>query len=153
MADRHRRRIAKCWNAPSAQAPTVFESLETVHGALLENEKRVVSAVRFDLYAEESRTVARVDDLVRDVLQTRWIGVTRFGSRARPEAESAEHGLKASQRAELILLVSRDVDGERFGNRRRWTAGGGKARSTSHVTAQALARLFKTRGRTHLCMT
>jgi len=49
-----------------------------------------------------------VADLVRDVLRTAMDGVTDLIARS-PEAESAAHGLKPYELAELIFAVSRGM--------------------------------------------
>jgi len=107
MADRHKEEIGEVLER-ARQAPTLLESLEILFTAhCCENEPRVVSAFVVDLYAEASRS-PRVADLVRDVLQTAMDGVTDLIARS-PEAESAAHGLKPHELAELIFAVSRGM--------------------------------------------
>src|SRR6266516_3755285 len=107
MADRHKEEIGEVLER-ARQAPTLLESLEILFTAhCCENEPRVVSAFVVDLYAEASRS-ARIADLVRDVLQTAMDGVTDLIARS-PEAESAAHGLKPHELAELIFAVSRGM--------------------------------------------
>src|SRR5437016_10906066 len=107
MAARHKEEIQQMLER-ARQAPTLLESLEILFTAhCCENEPRVVSAFVVDLYAEASRS-PRVADLVRDVLQTAMDGVTDLIARS-PEAESAAHGLKPHELAELIFAVSRGM--------------------------------------------
>ncbi len=107
MADRHKQEISEVLER-ARQAPTLLESLEILFTAhCSENEPRVVSAFVVDLYAEASRR-PRVADLVRDVLQTAMDGVTDLIARS-PEVESAAHGLKPHELAELIFAVSRGM--------------------------------------------
>jgi TetR/AcrR family transcriptional repressor of uid operon len=107
MADRHKKEIHEVLER-AQQAPTLLESLEILFTAhCCEDAPQVVSAFVVDLYAEASRN-QRVADLVRDVLQTAMDGVTDLIARS-PEAESAAHGLKPDELAELIFAVSRGM--------------------------------------------
>ena len=107
MADRHKEEIHEVLER-AKQAPTLLESLEILFTAhCCEDAPQVVSAFVVDLYAEASRN-QRVADLVRDVLQTAMDGVTDLIARS-PEAESAAHGLKPHEQAELIFAVSRGM--------------------------------------------
>jgi TetR/AcrR family transcriptional repressor of uid operon len=107
MADRHKNEIHKVLER-AQQAPTLLESLEILFTAhCCEDAPQVVSAFVVDLYAEASRN-PRVADLVRDVLQTAMDGVTDLIARS-PERESAAHGLKPHELAELIFAVSRGM--------------------------------------------
>ena len=107
MANRHKKEISEVLER-ARRAPTLLESLEILFTAhCCENEPRVISAFVVDLYAEASRN-PRVADLVRDVLQTAMDGVTDLIARS-PEAESATHGLKPYELAELIFAVSRGM--------------------------------------------
>jgi TetR/AcrR family transcriptional regulator, repressor for uid operon len=107
MADRHKKEIHEVLER-AQQAPTLLESLEILFTAhCCEDAPQVVSAFVVDLYAEASRN-PRVADLVRDVLQTAMNGVTDLIARS-PEAESAAHGLKPHELAELIFAVSRGM--------------------------------------------
>jgi TetR/AcrR family transcriptional regulator, repressor for uid operon len=107
MADRHKKEIHNVLER-AQQAPTLLESLEILFTAhCCEDAPQVVSAFVVDLYAEASRN-PRVADLVRDVLQTAMDGVTDLIARS-PEAESAAHGLKPHELAELIFAVSRGM--------------------------------------------
>jgi TetR/AcrR family transcriptional repressor of uid operon len=107
MADRHKKEIHEVLER-AKQAPTLLESLEILFTAhCCEDAPQVVSAFVVDLYAEASRN-QRVADLVRDVLQTAMDGVTDLIARS-PEAESAAHGLKPHEQAELIFAVSRGM--------------------------------------------
>jgi AcrR family transcriptional regulator len=107
MADRHKNEIHEVLER-ARQAPSLLESLEILFTAhCCEDVPQVVSAFVVDLYAEASRN-PRVADLVRDVLQTAMDGVTDLIARS-PEAESAAHGLKPHELAELIFAVSRGM--------------------------------------------
>jgi TetR/AcrR family transcriptional repressor of uid operon len=107
MADRHKKEIHEVLER-AQQAPTLLESLEILFTAhCCEDAPQVVSAFVVDLYAEASRN-PRVADLVRDVLETAMNGVTDLIARS-PEAESAAHGLKPHEQAELIFAVSRGM--------------------------------------------
>src|SRR6266508_3862009 len=107
MADRHKKEISEVLQR-AKQASTLLESLEILFTAhCCEEETRMVSAFVVDLYAEASRN-PRVADLVRDVLQTAMDGVTDLIARS-PEAQSAAHGLKPYEQAELIFAVSRGM--------------------------------------------
>ena len=107
MADRHKKEIHEVLKR-AKQAPTLLESLEILFTAhCCEDAPQLVSAFVVDLYAEASRN-QRVADLVRDVLQTAMNGVTDLIARS-PEAESAAHGLKPHEQAELIFAVSRGM--------------------------------------------
>src|SRR5881227_1144260 len=107
MADRHKKEISEMLER-ARQAPTLLESLEILFTAhCCEDAPQVVSAFVVDLYAEASRN-PHVADLVRDVLQTAMDGVTDLIARS-PEAESAAHGLKPHELAELIFAVSRGM--------------------------------------------
>ncbi|HWN65375.1 MAG TPA: TetR/AcrR family transcriptional regulator [Candidatus Binatus sp.] len=107
MADRHKKEIHKV-HERAQQAPTLLESLEILFTAhCCEDAPQVVSAFVVDLYAEASRN-PRVADLVRGVLQTAMDGVTDLIARS-PEGESAAHGLKPHELAELIFAVSRGM--------------------------------------------
>ena len=107
MADRHKKEIHEVLKR-AQQAPTLLESLEILFTAhCCEDAPQLVSAFVVDLYAEASRN-QRVADLVRDVLQTAMDGVTDLIARS-PEAESAAHGLKPHEQAELIFAVSRGM--------------------------------------------
>src|SRR5438034_2601624 len=107
MADRHKKEISEMLER-ARQAQTLLESLEILFTAhCCENEPRVISAFVVDLYAEASRN-PQVADLVRDVLQTAMDGVTELIARS-PEAESATHGLKPYELAELIFAVARGM--------------------------------------------
>ena len=107
MADRHKREIHEVLKR-AQQAPTLLESLEILFTAhCCEDAPQLVSAFVVDLYAEASRN-PRVADLVRDVLQTAMNGVTDLIARS-PEGESAAHGLKPHELAELIFAVSRGM--------------------------------------------
>jgi TetR/AcrR family transcriptional repressor of uid operon len=107
MADRHKQEISEMLER-ARQATTLLESLEILFTAhCCENEPRVISAFVVDLYAEASRN-PKVADLVRDVLQTAMDGVTGLIARS-PEAESAAHGLKPHELAELIFAVARGM--------------------------------------------
>jgi AcrR family transcriptional regulator len=107
MADRHKNEIGEVLDR-ARHAATLLESLEILFTAnCCENEPRVISAFVVDLYAEASRN-PRVADLVRDVLQTAIDGVTDLIARS-PEAETATHGLRPYELAELIFAVSRGM--------------------------------------------
>jgi AcrR family transcriptional regulator len=107
MADRHKKEIGEVLER-ARQAPTLLESLEILFTAhCCEDAPQVVSAFVVDLYAEASRN-PQVADLVRDVLETAMDGVTDLIARA-PETESAAHGLKPHELAELIFAVSRGM--------------------------------------------
>jgi TetR/AcrR family transcriptional regulator, repressor for uid operon len=107
MADRHKKEIGEVLER-ARQAPSLLESLEILFTAhCCEDAPQVVSAFVVDLYAEASRNL-QVADLVRDVLDTAMDGVTDLIARA-PEAESATHGLKPYELAELIFAVSRGM--------------------------------------------
>src|SRR5213596_4342965 len=107
MADRHKKEISEMLER-ARQAPTLLESLEILFTAhCCEDAPQVVSAFVVDLYAEASRN-SHVADLVRDVLRTAMDGVTDLIARS-PEAESAAHGLKPYELAELIFAVSRGM--------------------------------------------
>jgi AcrR family transcriptional regulator len=107
MADRHKKEIHAMLER-ARQAPTLLESLEILFTAhCCEDAPQVVSAFVVDLYAEASRNL-HVADLVRDVLQTAMDGVTDLIARS-PEGESAAHGLKPDELAELIFAVSRGM--------------------------------------------
>ena len=107
MADRHKTEIHEVLER-AQQAPTLLESLEILFTAhCCEDAPQVVSAFVVDLYAEASRN-PRVADLVRDVLQTAMDGVTDLIARS-PQGESAAHGLKPHELAELIFAVSRGM--------------------------------------------
>jgi TetR/AcrR family transcriptional repressor of uid operon len=107
MADRHKKEIHEVLER-AKQAPTLLESLEILFTAhCCEDAPQVVSAFVVDLYAEASRN-QHVADLVRDVLETAMNGVTDLIARS-PEAESAAHGLKPHEQAELIFAVSRGM--------------------------------------------
>jgi TetR/AcrR family transcriptional repressor of uid operon len=107
MADRHKKEIGEVLDR-ARQAASLLESLEILFTAhCCENEPRVISAFVVDLYAEASRN-PRVADLVRDVLQTAMDGVTDLIARS-PEAETATHGLRPYELAELIFAVSRGM--------------------------------------------
>src|SRR5438094_6535158 len=107
MADRHKKEIGEVLER-ARQAPTLLESLEILFTAhCCEDAPQVVSAFVVDLYAEASRN-PQVADLVRDVLETAMDGVTDLIARS-PEAESAAHGLKPHELAELIFAVSRGM--------------------------------------------
>src|SRR6266705_6005691 len=107
MADRHKQEISEMLER-AQQAPTLLESLEILFTAhCCENEPRVISAFVVDLYAEASRN-PQMADLVRDGLQTAMDGVTDLIARS-PEAESAAHGLKSHELAELIFAVARGM--------------------------------------------
>ena len=107
MADRHKNEIHEVLER-ARQASSLLESLEILFTAhCCEDVPQVVSAFVVDLYAEASRN-PRVADLVRDVLQTAMDGVTDLIARS-PEAESAAHGLKPHELAELIFAVSRGM--------------------------------------------
>jgi TetR/AcrR family transcriptional regulator, repressor for uid operon len=107
MADRHKKEIHKVLER-AQQASTLLESLEILFTAhCCEDAPQVVSAFVVDLYAEASRN-PQVADLVRDVLKTAMDGVTDLIARL-PEAESAAHGLKPHEVAELIFAVSRGM--------------------------------------------
>src|SRR5881394_1621105 len=107
MADRHKNEIQEVLER-ARQAPNLLESLEILFTAhCCEDAPQVVSAFVVDLYAEASRN-PQVADLVRDVLETAMDGVTDLIARA-PETESAAHGLKPYELAELIFAVSRGM--------------------------------------------
>ena len=107
MADRHKKEIHEVLER-ARRAPTLLESLEILFTAhCCEDAPQVVSAFVVDLYAEASRN-PHVADMVRDVLQTAMDGVTDWIARS-PEAESAAHGLKPHELAELIFAVSRGM--------------------------------------------
>src|SRR5436190_1255735 len=107
MADRHKQEISDVLER-AKQAPSLLESLDILFTAhCCEDAPQVVSAFVVDLYAEASRN-PQVADLVRDVLETAMDGVTDLIARA-PETESAAHGLKPYERAELIFAVSRGM--------------------------------------------
>src|SRR5229473_3918740 len=107
MADRHKKEIHEVLER-ARRAPTLLESLEILFTAhCCEDAPQVISAFVVDLYAEASRN-PHVADLVRDVLQTAMDGVTDLIARS-PEAESAAHGLKPHELAELIFAVSRGM--------------------------------------------
>ena len=107
MADRHKKEIHEVLKR-AQHAPTLLESLEILFTAhCCEDAPQLVSAFVVDLYAEASRN-PRVADLVRDVLQTAMNGVTDLIARS-PEGESAAHGLKPHELAELIFAVSRGM--------------------------------------------
>jgi TetR/AcrR family transcriptional repressor of uid operon len=107
MADRHKKEIQEVLER-ARRAPNLLESLEILFTAhCCEDAPQVVSAFVVDLYAEASRN-PHVADLVRDVLQTAMDGVTDLIARS-PEAESAAHGLRPHELAELIFAVSRGM--------------------------------------------
>jgi TetR/AcrR family transcriptional repressor of uid operon len=107
MADRHKKEIQDMLER-ARQAPTLLESLEILFTAhCCEDAPQVVSAFVVDLYAEASRN-PHVAALVRDVLQTAMDGVTDLIARS-PEGESAAHGLKPHELAELIFAVARGM--------------------------------------------
>ncbi len=107
MADRHKKEIHEVLER-ARRAPTLLESLEILFTAhCCEDAPQVISAFVVDLYAEASRN-PHVADLVRDVLQTAMDGVTDLIARS-PEAESAAHGLKPHELAELTFAVSRGM--------------------------------------------
>jgi TetR/AcrR family transcriptional repressor of uid operon len=107
MADRHKKEIQEVLER-ARQASNLLESLEILFTAhCCEDAPQVVSAFVVDLYAEASRN-PHVADLVRDVLQTAMDGVTDLIARS-PEGESAAHGLKPHELAELIFAVSRGM--------------------------------------------
>jgi len=107
MADRHKKEIGEVLER-ARQAPSLLESLEILFTAhCCEDAPQVVSAFVVDLYAEASRN-PQMANLVRDVLDTAMDGVTDLIARA-PEAESAAHGLKPYELAELIFAVSRGM--------------------------------------------
>ena len=107
MADRHKKEISEVLER-ARQAPSLLESLEILFTAhCCEDAPQVVSAFVVDLYAEASRN-PHVADLVRDVLETAMDGVTDLIARS-PEGESAAHGLKPHELAELIFAVSRGM--------------------------------------------
>ena len=107
MADRHKKEISDVLQR-AKQAPTLLESLEILFTAhCCEEATRVVSAFVVDLYAEASRN-PRVDDLVRDVLQTAMAGVTELISKA-PESQNTSRGLSPTELAELIFAVARGM--------------------------------------------
>src|SRR5438094_9480835 len=140
MADRHKKEIGEMLDR-ARQAPTLLESLEILFTAhCCENEPRVVSAFVVDLYAEASRS-ARIADLVRDVLQTAMDGVTDLIARS-PEAESAAHGLKPHELAELIFAVSRGILMRDVLQPQEMTAAERRARQLE-VTRRLWSLLFK----------
>src|SRR5436305_8883797 len=107
MADRHKKEIQEVLER-ARQAPNLLESLEILFTAhCCEDAPQVVCAFVVDLYAEASRN-PHVAGLLRDVLQTAMDGVTDLIARS-PEAESAAHGLKPHELAELIFAVSRGM--------------------------------------------
>jgi TetR/AcrR family transcriptional repressor of uid operon len=107
MANRHKKEITEMLER-ARQAPTLLESLEILFTAhCCENQPRVLSAFVVDLYAEASRN-PHVADLVRDVLQTAMGGVKDLIARS-PEAQTASHGLKPDELAELIFAAARGM--------------------------------------------
>src|ERR1044072_2436587 len=107
MADRHKEEICDLLER-ARQAPTLLESLEILFTAhCCENSPKVISAFVVDLYAEASRN-PEVADLVSDMLQTAMSGVTDLIARS-PEAQTASHGLKPAELAELIFGVARGM--------------------------------------------
>src|SRR2546427_3816860 len=107
MADRHKNEIQEVLER-ARQAPNLLESLEILFTAhCCENSPKMLSAFVVDLYAEASRN-PEVANLVRDVLRTSMDGVTDLIARS-PEAESAAHGLRPHELAELIFAVSRGM--------------------------------------------
>src|SRR5438876_8008175 len=140
MADRHKKEIGEMLER-ARQAPTLLESLEIMLTAhCCENEPRVISAFVVDLYAEASRN-PRVADLVRDVLQTAMNGVTDLIARS-PEGESAAHGLKPHELAELIFAVSRGMLMRDVLQPQEMTAAGRRTRQLE-VTRRLWSLLFK----------
>ena len=140
MADRHKQEIHEVLER-AQQAPTLLESLEILFTAhCCENEPRVISAVVVDLYAEASRN-PHVADLVRDVLRTAMDGVTDLIARS-PEAESAAHGLRPHELAELIFAVSRGMLMRDVLQPQTMTAGERRARQLE-VTRRLWRLLFK----------
>src|SRR5213594_3649250 len=143
MADRHKEEIQQMLER-ARQAPTLLESLEILFTAhCCENEPRVVSAFVVDLYAEASRN-PHVADLVRDVLRTAMDGVTDLIARS-PEAESAAHGLRPHELAELIFAVSRGMLMRDVLQPQTMTAGERRARQLE-VTRRLWRLLFKKEG-------
>src|SRR2546430_5453283 len=141
MADRHKKEISEMLER-ARKAPTLLESLEILFTAhCCEDAPQVVSAFVVDLYAEASRN-PHVADLVRDVLQTAMDGVTELIARA-PEAESAAHGLKPHELAELIFAVSRGMLMRDVLQPQTMTAGERRARQLE-VTRRLWRLLFKT---------
>jgi len=140
MADRHKQEIHEVLER-AQQAPTLLESLEILFTAhCCENEPRVISAFVVDLYAEASRN-PHVADLVRDVLRTAMDGVTDLIARS-PEAESAAHGLRPHELAELIFAVSRGMLMRDVLQPQTMTAGERRARQLE-VTRRLWRLLFK----------
>ena len=140
MADRHKKEIGQVLER-ARQAPTLLESLEILFTAhCCEDAPQVVSAFVVDLYAEASRN-SHVADLVRDVLRTAMDGVTDLIARS-PEAESAAHGLRPHELAELIFAVSRGMLMRDVLQPQTMTAGERRARQLE-VTRRLWRLLFK----------
>jgi AcrR family transcriptional regulator len=140
MADRHKKEIGEVLER-ARQAATLLESLEILFTAhCCEDAPQVVSAFVVDLYAEASRN-QRVADLVRDVLQTAMDGVTDLIARS-PEADSAAHGLKPHEQAELIFAVSRGMLMRDVLQPQEMTAAERRARQLE-VTRRLWSLLFK----------
>src|SRR6266404_6143892 len=145
MADRHKKEIGEVLER-ARQAATLLESLEILFTAhCCEDAPQVVSAFVVDLYAEASRN-QRVADLVRDVLQTAMDGVTDLIARA-PETESAAHGLKPHELAELIFAVSRGMLMRDVLQPQEMTAAERRDRQVE-VTRRLWRLLFKAEGET-----
>ena len=143
MADRHKKEIYDMLER-ARQAPTLLESLEILFTAhCCENEPSVISAFVVDLYAEASRN-PQVADLVRDVLKTAMDGVTDLIARS-PEADSAAHGLKPHELAELIFAVSRGMLMRDVLQPQTMTAAERRARQLE-VTRRLWRLLFKKEG-------
>src|SRR6266516_4481726 len=140
MADRHKKEIQEVLER-ARQASNLLESLEILFTAhCCENEPRVISAFVVDLYAEASRN-PHVADLVRDVLRTAMDGVTDLIARS-PEAESAAHGLRPHELAELIFAVSRGMLMRDVLQPQTMTAGERRARQLE-VTRRLWSLLFR----------
>jgi TetR/AcrR family transcriptional regulator, repressor for uid operon len=108
MAEGHKTEIQDLLER-ARQAPTLFESLEILFTAhCCENSPKVLSAFVVDLYAEASRNPP-IADMVRDVLQTAMGGVTDLIARSPEAQQSAAHGLKPHELAELIFAAARGM--------------------------------------------
>src|SRR6266849_8347858 len=101
-----KKKSTKCWSARDGRR-RCLSRLRFYSPHCCEDAPQVISAFVVDLYAEASRN-PHVADLVRDVLQTAMDGVTDLIARS-PEAESAAHGLKPHELAELTFAISRGM--------------------------------------------
>ncbi len=104
MATEHKKEVAELLKR-AGQAPTLLESLEILFTSnCSENSPQVLSAFVVDLFAEASRN-PRVAKLVRSVVQTTSVGVTKLIARS-PEAKHAAYGLQPHEIAEMIFAVN-----------------------------------------------